>query len=93
MLAKCANPACPVRFDRRQEGKFFYFNPGKGSEGPGRDQAWIRYHLLNIQHYWLCELCARIFTLVAVEGDRVMLTPRCPELPAEDSLNQLRAAP
>ena len=92
MLAKCANPACPVRFDRRQEGKFFYFSPAKESEGPGRDQAWTRFHLLNIEHYWLCELCARIFTLVAVDGDRVMLTPRCPELPAEDSPKQLRAA-
>ena len=92
MFAKCANPACPVRFDRRQEGKFFYFNPAKTSEAPSTDHAWTRFHLLNIEHYWLCELCARIFTLVAVDGDRVMLTPSRPELLAEDSPKQLRAA-
>jgi hypothetical protein len=52
---------------------------------PGNDLAGTRFHLLNVEHYWLCELCAQIFTLVAIQGDRVVLTPRCTELPAEDS--------
>src|ERR1700674_3300599 len=85
MLAKCANPACPVRFDKHREGKFFYSHPGNASKAPGNDLAGTRFHLLNVEHYWLCELCAQIFTLVAIEGDRVVLTPRCTELPAEDS--------
>jgi hypothetical protein len=72
MIAKCANPACPVRFNYRLGGKFFRFrrepdlkavDAGQGAHGGSH----------NAQHFWLCARCCQIFTLVYVESGGVMM--------------------
>jgi hypothetical protein len=70
MIAKCANPACRVRFDHHIGGKFFRFHLDDVEvlEVPGATQN--AHHVI---HYWLCPVCARIFSLTHVENGKVVL--------------------
>jgi len=70
MIAKCANPACRVLFDHHIEGKFFrfYLTEVEVFEIPGATQN--AHHVI---HYWLCPLCAEIFSLTHVENGKVVL--------------------
>jgi hypothetical protein len=60
---KCANPACPTAFHWLGGGKFFRFRPNDGSAKG--------HH--GVQHYWLCEQCSHVFTLVHHEEQGVMV--------------------
>jgi hypothetical protein len=70
---KCANPACPTAFDWKAGGKFFRFrreqippnvcSPPKGSP--------VGLH--GVHHYWLCERCTHVFTLVHRKESGVVL--------------------
>ena len=65
---RCANPACPTTFDWRLEGKSFRF-PGDqvlGPAGIGPSEPARNVH--NVEHFWLCESCAGVFTLVYEPG-------------------------
>lgn len=91
MIAKCANPACPVRFHYRLGGKFFRFHAEIDSENEsGCSTAHISSH--NVQHFWLCACCCHLFTLVYVEGRGVMLKPLEAEMPTVDSPKYFVAA-
>lgn len=60
MLSKCANPACFTRFRYLHEGRIFNIEIKSGpSDG--------RAHL-HIEHFWLCESCARMLKVVWVDG-------------------------
>ena len=67
--ARCASPACPTTFDWRLEGKFFRFPLdqvfGPAGLGPSGELA---RNLHKVEHFWLCESCARVFTLVYEPG-------------------------
>jgi len=67
---KCANPACPTEFHWLAGGKFFRFQPDKDS-GTG-------HH--GVQHYWLCEHCSHVFTVIYEEEHGILLKFRYPEL-------------
>jgi hypothetical protein len=77
---KCANPACPTAFHWLGGGKFFRFR---------RDQEPASADIPtnppptghNVKHYWLCERCSHVFTLVYQEGYGVMLKLLWLELP------------
>lgn len=72
--AKCANPACPVEFDWRKGGKFFRFrahSPTSTSDGQAQDAQSTGVH--GVKHYWLCERCSHIFTLIFDEKHGVIL--------------------
>lgn len=89
--AKCANPACPVLFDWHKGGKlggkFFRFQqPLSRPPQSHSDQATTGIH--GVKHFWLCELCSHLFTLVA-EGKGVILRPR---VTAEETDKELSAA-
>jgi hypothetical protein len=70
MIAKCANPACLVPFDHSIGGKFFRFRLTEVEvpEIPGATQ---NFH--HVIHYWLCPLCAKLFSLIHVESGKVVL--------------------
>jgi hypothetical protein len=68
---KCANPACPTAFHWLGGGKFFRFRPNDGSA--------TGHH--GMQHYWLCEHCSHVFTLVYEEEQGVALKLLWTELP------------
>jgi hypothetical protein len=48
MLAKCANPSCPTRFHRFNEGKLFRLSTSDRKE----------------EYFWLCGKCSATNTLV-----------------------------
>jgi hypothetical protein len=68
---KCANSACPIAFHWLAGGKFFRFRPDEDSATGYR----------GTQHYWLCERCSHVFTLVYEEERGIVLKLRYPELP------------
>ena len=67
MLSQCANAQCSKPFLRLREGKLFLVEtermvkPGKAT-GPSfvRGQAMQR----RVEHFWLCDDCARRYSLV-----------------------------
>jgi hypothetical protein len=73
---KCANPACPSAFHWLAGGKFFRFRSAKDS-ATGH---------LSTHHYWLCERCSHVFTLVYEEEQGILLKIRYPELPIVKAL-------
>jgi hypothetical protein len=68
---KCSNPACPTAFHWLGGGKFFRFRPN--------DSSVIGQQ--GVQHYWLCEYCSHVFTLVYEQERGVVLKLRWTELP------------
>ncbi|MGA8222391.1 MAG: hypothetical protein WB780_12110 [Candidatus Acidiferrales bacterium] len=87
---KCANPACPTTFHWVGGGKFFRFRVHPASSQAGAPDAQVAGGPHNVKHYWLCERCSHIFTLVFDEKDGVVLT--LPELPIGHAPNQSTAA-
>jgi hypothetical protein len=57
MLAKCANPTCFAPFRYLHEGKLFRLDLGARPPSPGGRRP------RQLQYFWLCERCARTFTL------------------------------
>jgi hypothetical protein len=92
---KCANPACPIAFHWLQGGKFFRFRNDRTSAvsscstcstvNPPAD-------VHGVKHFWLCERCSHVFTLVYEESQGVMLKLRWLELPVVEARKELTAA-
>lgn len=86
---KCANPACPTSFNWLGGGKFFRFRPDdvtrdsnhRGSDSPN--------NLHGVKHFWLCEGCSHVFTLVYDGESGVVLKSRWPELPLTEARKEL----
>lgn len=89
---KCANPACLNAFHWLAGGKFFRFradqipasvcDPPKGSP--------VGLH--GVHHYWLCERCSHVFTLVHQEKSGVVLKLLWPESPLTEARKELPVA-
>jgi len=89
---KCANPSCPTAFNWLEGGKFFRFRLGaQSAESPQAVPTPPAGHH-NVVHFWLCERCARVFTLVSTEGNAVVLKFLWAELIAPEALTTLPAA-
>jgi hypothetical protein len=74
VLSKCANPACLARFRYLHEGRIFNIEIKAASGG---DFA----HLNDrVEHFWLCEGCARVMKVVWENGT-VTTRPRYLALP------------
>jgi len=86
---KCANPVCAKAFRWLEGGKFFRFRPepekqitvGRGGVSLDRSDG--------VKHYWLCEHCSNIFTLVYEEDLGVVLTLKRLELSAPEPQKEL----
>lgn len=85
---KCANPACPIAFHWLGGGKFFRFRPDGKVENSGRCTG-TRGNLHGVKHFWLCEHCSRVFTLVYQEPVGVVLKLRWQGLPSADSPKEI----
>jgi hypothetical protein len=73
VLSKCANPACFARFRYLHEGRIFNVEMKSGSAE--------HYTQPRIEHFWLCESCARMLKVVW-EGGAVSTRPRFLALPS-----------
>ena len=78
---KCANPACPTAFHWTGAGKFFRFRPDPAPAGEANSSADSPTGVHGIKHYWLCERCSNVFTLVYDDQCGVVLKVLWPELP------------
>jgi len=61
---KCANPACPTAFHWLQGGKFFRFRNNQTSAVPHHSIVNPPADAHGVKHFWLCERCSHVFTLV-----------------------------
>jgi hypothetical protein len=89
---KCANPACPTAFHWTGGGKFFRFRPDPPSQSGGNATADSAAGIHGIRHFWLCERCSQVFTLVYDQGCGVVLKVLWPELPVAETEKKLSAA-
>jgi len=89
---KCANPACPVGFRWTEGGKFFRFRPDPVPADSGDAAPDSLGAIHGVRHYWLCERCSRVFTLVYAEACGIVLQVLWPELPAVEAQKDRTAA-
>jgi hypothetical protein len=88
---KCANPACPTAFHWTGGGKFFRFRPDPVAANQNNSTDDSPGGIHGVRHYWLCESCSHVFTLVHEEGRGVTIKPIWPELPAGETPKVLSA--
>lgn len=78
MLSHCANSQCCKPFLRLREGKLFLVEtdrPVLPGEPPSPPFVRARLQQRDVEHYWLCDDCAKLWTLI-YDGDRgVALIP------------------
>ncbi|HXN30012.1 MAG TPA: hypothetical protein VN902_23025 [Candidatus Acidoferrales bacterium] len=86
---KCANPACPTAFHWLGGGKFFRFRRDSAEANADHPTSQTGTAVLGVRHYWLCEHCSHVFTLVYNESEGVMLKLLWPELPVAELPKQL----
>ncbi len=89
---KCANPVCPTAFHWTGGSKFLRFRLDPAS-------AWGRNTIADpptgmdgAKHYWLCEHCSSVYTLVYDQECGVVLKLLWPELPAVEAHKELTEA-
>ncbi len=89
---KCANPACPTAFHWTGGGKFFRFRLDPLSVNENNPTADSPGGIHGVRHYWLCERCSHVFTLVYEEEYGVVLKVLWTELPVAETHKELSAA-
>jgi len=82
---KCANPACPTAFNWTGGGRFFRFWPDSDSQNEGSSVPDSQGETHGVKHYWLCERCSQVFTLVYDEQYGVVLKALWPDLPMTEA--------
>ncbi|MGC1835280.1 MAG: hypothetical protein WA714_19635 [Candidatus Acidiferrales bacterium] len=89
---KCANPACPTAFHWLAGGKFFRFRPNELGEVTEHGAGDASGDLHGVRHFWLCERCSHVFTLVHNPQHGIVLQLLWPELPLAESHKEFPAA-
>jgi hypothetical protein len=89
---KCANPACPTAFHWLAGGKFFRFRPNQAAESSDHPTGHLPTNVHGVKHFWLCERCSRVFTLVYEEEFGVVLKMLWLELPLAEAQKELLTA-
>ena len=78
MLSRCANSQCSKPFLRLREGKLFLVETARLTKpGEPAGPPFVRAHQQQrqVEHFWLCDECAAVWTLIC-DGERgVELTP------------------
>ena len=77
---KCANVRCPRAFHWAGGGRFFRFRLDPTFRGFDNPEADSPRGIHGVRHYWLCERCSHVFTLVYEEGCGVVLNELSTEL-------------
>jgi hypothetical protein len=84
MLSRCANSKCSKPFLKLREGKLFLVEtervtkPGESFPPPF---VRARREQRHVEHFWLCDDCALLWTLVYDRECGIVLTP-VPPVPA-----------
>jgi hypothetical protein len=89
---KCANPACSTAFRWTAGGKFFRFRPEQIPPSVCSPPKGSPVGLHGAHHYWLCERCSHVFTLVYDGESGVVLKLLWMELPLTEVRKQLTDA-
>jgi hypothetical protein len=89
---KCANPACSTAFNWLAGGKFFRFRPGETEEALDRRAQDASGNVHGVRHFWLCEHCSHVFTLVHESQHGIVLRLLWPELPLAKTHKELPAS-
>lgn len=66
MVSHCANPICHKPLHYLREGKIFLFSRKHAKE----NEQGLSHHL---EHFWLCGICAKKWTLATDGNDGVTL--------------------
>jgi hypothetical protein len=78
MLSRCANSECGKPFLKLREGRLFLVETDRVTK-PGESVAppfvRARQQQRSVEHYWLCNDCASMWTLVYDRERGVVLTP------------------
>jgi hypothetical protein len=84
---KCSNPGCVTAFEWLSGGRLFRFHrePVQFSSSENRVQVDTNGSHHQVEHFWLCERCAKIYTLEYEPGRGVLLRLLWPELPAAEN--------
>ena len=85
---KCANPACPTAFHWLGGGKFFRFRPDEAGVVAERGDGDASGNLHGVRHFWLCERCSHVFTLLHDREHGIVLHLLWPELPLAETRAQ-----
>jgi hypothetical protein len=88
---KCANPACPTAFRWLAGGKFFRFRPETVACHPKDKGAPSLLGISGVEHFWLCDRCSHLFTLVFEEDEGVVLKVLYPALSPAEQPKELTA--
>lgn len=84
MISKCANPACPAKFDHR-DGKLFRFpKQSTRANGPANTHS--------VQHFWLCGECFEMYLLEYDKLQGVTMRPHLEKAHAPGSRRVIAAA-
>jgi len=86
--ARCANPACHTAFQWWGGGRFFRFRPDATDEGNSLLSPSNAPERPRARHYWLCQRCSQIFTLVFDESLGVVLKLRSAEVEKESATRE-----
>jgi hypothetical protein len=89
---KYANPACPTAFHWTAGGKFLRFRPDPLSANGNNPTGDSPRGIHGVRHYWLCERCSHVFSLVYEEEYGVVLKVLWPEIPVAETRKELSAA-
>jgi len=93
---KCANPACPTAFHWTGGGKFLRFRPDPTPASGSNSTADSPSGIHGVRHYWLCERCSHVFTLVYDQECGVVLKVLWPEFavtePQSDEVHEKLSA-
>jgi mono/diheme cytochrome c family protein len=88
---KCANPACPTAFHWLEGGKFFRFRCDDAVIDSNPSVTESTGNLHGVKHFWLCERCSHVFTLVYTTDSGVVLKLLWVELPSTEARKELPA--
>jgi hypothetical protein len=89
---KCANPACLVAFHWTGGGKLFRFRPDSSLPSGKNSTTDASAEIHGVRHYWLCERCSQMLTLVYDEQGDVILKVLWPKLPVTEAPKEASAA-
>jgi len=88
---KCANPACPTAFRWLAGGKFFRFRPESVACHSKDKGSPSLLGISGVEHFWLCDRCSHLFTLVFEEREGVVLKVLYPALSPAEQPKELTA--
>jgi hypothetical protein len=89
---RCANLACPARFRWNAGGRFFRSRSEPAHRSWPKETSDPQSDRPRVEHYWLCEVCSHLFTLVCDQQCGVVLkVSECPH-PEVNTQTMLTAA-